>query len=91
MRYIIFLALVATALGRKLHANASQVASSAATLGCNQGKVSSLQPWQQALMKDFNTTSVYGRMCFDTTQEGVVIRAFYIYRYMVDHCQINKW
>ena len=40
----------------------------AGSMGCDQGNVTSLKSWQQVLIADSATTSVYGRLCFDTTQ-----------------------
>ena len=37
-------------------------------IGCDQGNVSSLESWQQVLIRDYNTTSELGHLCFDTTQ-----------------------
>jgi hypothetical protein len=51
-----------------LTTSARHLASASAVHGCNQGNISSLSPWQQALMQDFKVTSVFGRMCFDTNQ-----------------------
>ena len=40
----------------------------ASDLGCNQGNSSSLEPWQQVLIRDYTTTSELGHLCFDTSQ-----------------------
>ena len=36
--------------------------------GCDQGTLSSLSPWQRALIGDSDTSSVFGHLCWDTSQ-----------------------
>ena len=57
----IFLALDG-AFARQLRTTPAASSVRSANLGCNQGNISSLATWQQALMKDFSNSSnsVYG-------------------------------
>ena len=50
------------AFARQLRTTPAASSVRSANLGCNQGNISSLATWQQALMKDYSSTnnSFYG-------------------------------